>query len=206
MKAESEARFTAPSHTCPYPDYWTSTDDHSTEIEVSEMLAGLVRGLQPNTCIETGTAWGQTAEAIGKALRQNGHGALYTYETDEHRAGESHKRIKGLPVNVVLGSSLETGYNLWPFGVGVPMSKPVAVDFAFFDSEFPLRIEEFRHFRPHMTNRTVVAFHDTAFQAGSGQFPNGDLRDNIQWELVDAGIISIIDLPTPRGITIGRVL
>jgi hypothetical protein len=65
MTAESEARFTPPRPDCPHPEWWTSTDDDSTECEVTALVAAFVVALQPELVIETGTAFGQTAEAIG---------------------------------------------------------------------------------------------------------------------------------------------
>lgn len=190
--AEPESRFTRPTDLCPHPERWTSTDDHSTEVEVSELLAGLVRGLQPELCIETGTAWGQTAQAIGEALQRNGHGRLVTFEPDPERAAFSEARCDGLPVEVNACSSVER----------VPCQP---VDFAFFDSLFPLRVPEFLFYRPEMHAGTIVAFHDSAPGAGGGQFDLGrDLRTEIA--VVLAPYLRFIHLPTPRGITIGEVL
>jgi hypothetical protein len=36
------------------------------------LVAAFVRALQPETVLETGSAFGQTAEAIGRALAANG--------------------------------------------------------------------------------------------------------------------------------------
>jgi predicted O-methyltransferase YrrM len=54
------------------------------EIETSELLYSLVRHSKPLCCVETGTAWGQTASYIGCALRDNGQGILHTCDI-EHR-------------------------------------------------------------------------------------------------------------------------
>lgn len=72
MVAGSEARFTPPRPECPYPEWWTSTDVDSTECEVTALVAAFVVALQPELVIETGTAFGQTAEAIGHAVAANG--------------------------------------------------------------------------------------------------------------------------------------
>src|SRR4051794_12477245 len=62
----NEDRRVAPSDECPHPEWWTSIDsDSSTEREVTHLIAGLVRGLQPHYIIETGTAFAQTTRAIG---------------------------------------------------------------------------------------------------------------------------------------------
>lgn len=192
---EPESRFSNPTHRCPMPGYWHSTDDHSTELEVSALLAGLVTGLQPEVVIETGAAWGQTTAAISNALRYNEHGRLYSFEPDPERHMYAVKRTRDMPVDVLLSESITD----W-----VP---PGFIGFAFFDSTFPLRVPEFLHYRQWMGGRTVVAFHDTAPQAGGGQLGDHyDLDTQINSELVLPGYLRVINLPTPRGITIGQVL
>jgi len=134
MNLLPESTWTKPRPGCPRPDWWHASDEDSTEIEVTELIAGFVRALQPELVVETGTAWGQTAQAIGRALHDNGHGQLYTLEPDEGRAEFSKGRCRGLPVTVVCERSLDW----WP---------PGAVDFAWFDSLLHLRVQEFNHFR-----------------------------------------------------------
>src|SRR4051812_15337510 len=102
-----ESRFTRPTALCPNPHRWWSTDDDSTELQVSEMVAGLIRGLQPDYCVETGSAFGQTTETIGKALLKNGHGILHSLETDPGRVAQTRARIDGLPVTVFQMASLD---------------------------------------------------------------------------------------------------
>jgi predicted O-methyltransferase YrrM len=145
------------------------------------MVAGVVRGLQPGYVIETGSAWGQTAAAIGKALLRNRHGSIDSIEPDPHRCATTRLRCDGLPVEVHQVSSLD-------------FTPARTIDFAFFDSLLELRIPEFHRFRPWMRVGTIVAFHDTR--------PGRDLRAEIESELD----IRFIHLPTPRGITFGEVI
>lgn len=145
------------------------------------MIAGLIRGLQPDYVIETGSAWGQTTEAIGKALLRNGHGILHSIELDHERVVRTRQRCDFLPVMVFEIGSLDW----WP---------RLTIDFAFFDSLLDLRVPEFWRYLPWMREGTVVAFHDTR--------PGRELRDEIE-QLAD--VLRYIHLPTPRGITIGEV-
>lgn len=184
MKIGPESRFTKPRPDCPHPEYWSSTDDDSTEIEVSELVGGLVRGLQPNFCVETGTAWGQTTETIGQALRANGRGHLVTLEVDAERVRYSQRRCDGLPVTVLQQSSMT-----W-----TPSEQ---IDFAWFDSLFPLRAAEFRRYLPHMRRGAIVGFHDTG--------PQHPLRPDID-ALADEGLLRVTYFPTPRGFALGEVL
>lgn len=178
-----ESLFTAPRPDCPHPERWTAPDAHSTECEVTELVAAFVRALQPDYVVETGTCWGQTAEAIGRALQSNGQGQLITLEVEPAKVEASARRCAGLPVTVVEESSM----NWLP-------EQPV--DFAFFDSLTHLRPEEFRRYLPHMHPRTVVGFHDTG--------PHHPVRDLLR-PLEDEGLITPLYLPTPRGVCFARV-
>lgn len=175
----TEDRFTAARPDCPHPDRWHSSDDDSTEIEVSELVAAFIRALQPDFVVETGTAWGQTAELIGQALKANGQGRLVTLEPDPERAEFSRQRCVGLPVLVLEKSSLD----YTPAG---------PVDFAWFDSLFHLRPQELARFRPWFTPRTVVGFHDTG--------PQHPVRHSLEQLVADGLLEPPLFLPTPRGV------
>ncbi|MEV6413850.1 class I SAM-dependent methyltransferase [Kribbella sp. NPDC051718] len=177
-----ESRWTPPRPDCPHPEYWTSTDAHSTEIEVSELVAAFVRALQPDYVVETGTCWGQTAELIGQALRANRHGRLISLEIDAEKIEYSRNRCGGLPVEVIQCSSLE-------------FAPTETIGFAWFDSLLDLRLPEFLQYREHMQAGTVVGFHDTGPQFGAF----GPMIASIPG-------IRPIQLPTPRGVTFAEVL
>lgn len=177
-----ESRWTRPSRWCPAPERWTAPDDQGTEHEVSVLIAALVRALQPDIVVETGTHLGATAVLIGQALLENGHGTLHTIEVDPALHDRARERTARLPVVHHLGSSLE-------------FDPPGPIDFAWFDSLLHLRWPEFMAYFPHMHERTVVGFHDTARHHGTW---SDIIFENADW-------IDAIDLPTPRGVTLGRV-
>lgn len=179
----SEARFTAPRPDCPHPEWWHSDDEDSTEREVTELVAAFVCALQPELVVETGSAWGQTAEAIGRALDDNGHGRLVTLEPDPDRARATAVRCEGLPVDVVVRASLD-----WmPNG---------PVGFAWFDSLIELRADEFRRYLPWLRG-SIVGFHDAG--------PHHHLRPDLD-RLAAEGLMRPIYLPTPRGACFAEVL
>jgi predicted O-methyltransferase YrrM len=183
IDADSELRHINPTERCPCPQFWHSTDSESTELEVTELIHGLVRGLQPRCVVETGAAFGQTTRRILDALDANGHGTLITCEVDPGRQQElgEHPRM------IKRGDSLAQDVSEW-----------APIDFAFFDS-FPwFRPQEFRHYRQWMRVGTVVAFHDTAEQAAAGD--GAALRSEI--ETLD---LVVIDLSTPRGLTLSVI-
>lgn len=178
MRPESD--FTHATEHCPNPERWHAHDGIATEVEVLELLAAMVRATQPDRVVETGTHLGHGAFAIGSALKANGHGRLTTFEVDADCHAAAAERCAGLPVDCVLGSSLEHT----PDG---------PVDFAWFDSETNLRADEFARYRPWMHARTVVGFHDTA--------PHHGWRHRL-----DGLGLALLDLPTPRGVTFGRLV
>jgi predicted O-methyltransferase YrrM len=177
----SEARWTPPREDCPHPEWWHSTDDDSTELEVTELVAAFVRATQPEVVVETGTAWGQTAEAIGRALRVNGHGHLYTLEVDPVRSASARHRVRRLPVTVVEQPSLS-------------FEPPGQIDLAWFDSLIDLRVPEYHHLRPSLAPGAIVGFHDAGPQHG--------YRDRV--EALPG--LRLIYLRTPRGVLFGEVL
>lgn len=191
-EAVSEGRFTTPTDLCPWPGRWTSTDGDSSEVEVSDLAWGLVRALQPDYCVETGSGFGQTSKRIGEALEANGHGKLYAIEIDQEKALATAQRCSGLPVEVWRKDSL--------------LFKPPCnlIDFFWLDSWYEHRVPEFLRYRPWMRAGTIVCFHDTAPEHGSHRIPSGrDLRTDIEAQL--GAIIRLVHLPTPRGVTIAEV-
>ncbi len=177
-----ESRWTPPRPDCPHPEYWTSTDAHSTEIEVSELVGAFVRALQPEYVVETGTCWGQTAQQIGLALEFNGHGRLISLEVDAEKVEYSAKRCAGLPVEVVQQGSLEF----------TPIE---SIGFAWFDSLLDLRIPEFVRYREYLLPGAIVGFHDTGPQFGAF----GPMIATLPG-------VRPISLRTPRGVTFAEIL
>jgi predicted O-methyltransferase YrrM len=181
----SEARFTVATDFCPNPERWTSADSDSTEFEVLELIGSLVRALQPEIVVETGSAFGYGSREIGKALKKNGHGRLYSLEYDPLRVNIARNRCQGLPVEIVQTDSLD-----W--------TPPGPIGFAFFDSLTNLRVPEFRAYQPWLLPGTTIAFHDAA--------PQHDLYDRWLLPLEASGAIKMIRLHNPRGLALAEVL
>lgn len=188
VKSNSEARFTKARPDCPHPEYWTSEDGDATENEVVEMVAGLVRGIQPDTVLETGTHTGVMAAAIGEALQKNGHGHLVSYEPDLARVSKADKRIRrqGVHVQDFVTVVCQPSMQPWTYG---------AIDFAWFDSLLDLRLAEFEYYLPHMHANTIVGFHDAGPHHGKWSDP---VRTHSR--------LRAFDMPTPRGMLLGRVI
>lgn len=177
-----ESKWSKASDSCPHPEWWHSTDPQSTELEVSELIGGFIRALQPEYVVETGSCLGITSQLIGLALKANGHGHLDTLEVMPERAEYVRKMCDDfLPVTVHETPSLE-------FTPAAP------INFAFLDSLIDLRIPEFNRFREHLAPGAVVAFHDTAPRFGA-------YGANIR----ALPGVQALQLNTPRGITLVQV-
>lgn len=180
-----ESTFTGARAFCPRPDRWHAPDIQATEVEVTELVAAMVRATQPDYVVETGTYMGHTAYAIGRALAENGHGQLYTVEADTALAKISRERCLGLPVTVVTENALRF----------VPRA---LIDFAWFDSNDLIRGAEFRRFYPFMHDRTVVGFHDAG--------PQHKVLDQVL-SLVDEEVLGHpLLIHSPRGVCFANVL
>ena len=166
---------------CPNPERWSAPDREATENEVTEFLGALVYALKPERVLETGCYRGHTTEALGDNVGPYGH--VDALDIDGQRITEAQERCKGLPVTFHLADS-----RTW-----VPEHD---YDFMFFDSGMDVRIEEMRRFAAYATNRCIFAIHDSR-----GYWIQQALK-----EMENAGSITRVDLPTPRGITIGRYL
>lgn len=193
----TEASFTAPHPACRNPEWWHAPDAHSTEVEVTELVAALVRAIQPEFVVETGTGLGFTARAIAEALSHNGHGNLVSLEVDAGRHATAVERMGSLlrssggPADLVLMSSLEWN----PSGRGI--------DFAWFDSLYELRAREFRHYYGlgALSQGSIVGFHD--WTSGlRGHYL--DMRDEIEG-LRKQELLVPIYIPTPRGVCLAEV-
>lgn len=182
--AQPESTWTRPTPRCPHPEHWHATDDDSTELEVTTLVAGFIRALQPDLVIETGAAWGQTSHLIGAALQDNGHGRLITFEPDLERAKFTEARCQGLPVLVVPQPSLDPDY-----GILAAVGRGVQVGFAWLDSLFDLRFLELHALRPHLAPGAIVGLHDTA--------PHHPLHAQLEHKTE----ATRLDLHTPRGVT-----
>jgi len=186
VETNLESRYTLPSDLCPHPERWTSEDWDSAELEVTELVAAFVGALRPDLVVETGSAFGQTARAIGYTLKEAGSGVLHTIEPNPERAEITRGECKNLPVVVEEMSSLD-------------FEPPSKIGFAWFDSLVPLRLPEFEHFYPHLLPGAIVGFHDTAPHHGTAMWQGIMAQET-------AGRLLPIRLHTPRGVVFGEVV
>ena len=139
--------------------------------------------------LETGTWIGLSACAIGTAIAANGFGRLTTLEINGEAYECALENIQryGIErfVEALLLSSMEYS----------PSEK---LDMALFDSALALRGEEFYRFRPWFNDEAIIIFQGTA--------PHHKVVGDIVKTLAAAGMLVGLDLPTPRGIFIGKLV
>jgi Methyltransferase domain len=177
----TEDTWRPPNAWCDHTHHWHAADDQATEEEVIELVAAFVRALQPEIAVETGTWLGHATQAIGEALRRNGHGHLHAVEYDSALAQLARSRCEGLPVTVHHDSSLS-----W--------SPPGGIGFAWVDGATD-RGAEAEHLLPCMLPGAIIAMHDTGplHCAGRMDWLNAHPR------------LRAITLRTPRGVSFAEV-
>lgn len=140
---------------------WTEIDDVAAEVEMGEMLYGLIRMLKPKLVVETGTYKGLTSEMIVKALVENEHGMLVTCDiAASPEVGE----------NLFSGYLNKRGYFRQCSSLDLPELREA--DFVFSDSDQNLRQQEYALVKPGC----VFVVHDTArsYTANTNQHWLGD--------------------------------
>lgn len=135
--------------------HWEKQSPEGAEVETTELIAAIVRHQKPLWALETGTAHGQTAEAIGKALKANGRGELWSCDIDRERVHNARARVEGLPVQIFE----QTGESLIR---SVAEGEPDRHwDFCFIDSWWqPVRVEEVELVIPHIAPGGYLCGHD----------------------------------------------
>src|SRR5215471_15177845 len=153
MEVRSESYTTPQSDLVADTSLWHSTDTESAEIEVTALVQGFIRALQPELVLETGTAFGQTTVAIAEALQMNGHGLLHSLDFNPDRVAMVRKRVADYGLaNHVYVHCVDAGSWI------PPTDDPFG--FIWLDSDLQTRYQEFHHYRTWMRMGTVIGFHD----------------------------------------------
>ena len=169
---------------CPHPERYSAEDPQSTETEVADLLWGVIRAMQPDAVLETGTHKARTSRRMAQALQQNGFGHLDTLDSDEAHAAHA---------TAVLGNLPGTAHHVASFNFTPSRRYQVAL----FDTTDKRKlVKEFERFHPWIDVGSIVAFHDT----GTAWPTRETLRP-----LEAAGVLSCIDFWAPRGVTLCEV-
>ena len=175
-----------PTLECPHPELWSMFDDNSAEVEVVHFLYDLIKLIKPKLVVETGTHIAISAGYMASAISSNGFGKLVTCETQEcyHKGIEQKLAPLSLWVDFRKCSSLE-----------LDIREPI--DILFSDSDPRIRMREVGHLWNRLTPTSLILIHDV----NSGGH-NELRREVLSWEKECDKILSVVMLPTPRGLAI----
>jgi len=172
---------------CPHPERWSMFDSMTAEAEVLEFLRTVVTTIKPDLVVETGTFSGISTLWIAEGLRANGRGRVMTCEFDPQVYENARARIaaSGLGEWIELRneSSLE-------------MKVEGAIDLFFSDSDMPIREQEIRRFLPQINPNGLILMHDASSHL--------KIVREAALKLEREGLISVILLPTPRGLVVAQ--
>jgi predicted O-methyltransferase YrrM len=172
---------------CLHPKRWSMYDSMTAEAEVLEFLRTLVTTIKPELIVETGTFLGVSTVWMAEGLKQNGFGKIVSCELDPVVFAKASQKIadSGLAewIDLRHESSLE-------------MKIKGAIDLFYSDSEISIREDEVRHFLPQINPNGLILIHD----ASSHQ----KIVREAAFRLQDEGLISVVCLPTPRGLVIAQ--
>lgn len=172
---------------CPQPERWRMYDSMTAEYEVLEFLRCLITTVKPKLVVETGTFSAVSTLWIAEGLKINGWGKVITCESDAEVFASAQRRIlaSGLAewIECRNQSSLE-------------MQVEGTVDVLFSDSDLPLREQEVRRFLPQMNPHGLILMHDASSHL--------KIVREAALRLEGEGLISVVLMPTPRGLVIAQ--
>ena len=178
---------TPPTPECPHPELWQMLDSQTSEVEVLDFLKSLVMTVKPHLVVETGTFLGNGTLKMAEGLKANGFGRIITIEYDPAIYAQAKQRIDasglGNRIEYRNESSLESRID-------------GTIDLLYSDSHLATREQEIRRFLPQVDPRGLIVIHDA-----SSHF---QVVREAALRMEQEGLISIVMLPTPRGLVIAQ--
>jgi predicted O-methyltransferase YrrM len=182
-----QPEYTPPTSECPHPERWTMQDSMSAELEILDFLKQLVLTLKPALIVETGTFVGASAIRMAEAVKENGFGKIITCELDPLVYAKAKERIAASGLGQYVDSRNESS---------LAMTINGTIDLFFSDSHLPIREEEIRKFLPQISPNGLILMHDTS--------SHYKIAREAALRLEQEGLLSVVLLPTPRGIMIAQ--
>ncbi len=176
-----------PTPECPHPERWSMYDSMTAEVEVLEFLRTLVTTIKPNLVVETGTFTGASTLRIAEALRLNGFGRIVSCESDAKVFEAARQKIEASEFRDLIDLRNESS---------LEMKVEAAIDLFFSDSDMPIREQEVRRYLPQISPFGVILMHDASSHLK--QVREAALK------LEREGLISVVLLPTPRGLVVAQ--
>ncbi len=176
-----------PTPECPHPERWSMYDSMTAEVEVLEFLRTLVTTTKPELVVETGTFLGVSTLWIAEALRLNGFGRIISCEYDPKVFEQAKQKIESSKFRDLIDLRNESS---------LEMKVDATIDLFFSDSDMPIREQEVRRFLPRISPFGLILMHDASSHLK--QVREAALK------LEREGLISVVMLPTPRGLIVAQ--
>ena len=176
-----------PTPECPHPERWSMYDSMTAEVEVLEFLRTLVTTIKPNLVVETGTFLGVSTLWIAEALRLNGFGRIVSCEFDRKMYEAAKEKLDASEFRDLIELRNESSLEMKVEGT---------IDLFFSDSDMPIREQEVRRYLPQISPFGVILMHDASSHLK--QVREAALK------LEREGLISVVMLPTPRGLVVAQ--
>jgi prolipoprotein diacylglyceryl transferase len=176
-----------PTPECPHPERWRMFDTMTAEVEVLEFLRCLMTTMKPRLVVETGTFLAVSTLYMAEGLKQNGSGKIITCEPDKEVFAKAKEKIDGSGLKKWIEYRCESSLDV---------KVPGQIDVLFCDSLPELREPEVRHFLPNINPNGLILMHDASSHLKTVR--EAALRMEAE------GLISVVLLPTPRGLVIAQ--
>ena len=172
---------------CPHPERWSMFDSMTAEVEVLEFMRTLVTTIKPELVVETGTFSGLSTLWIAEGLKANGRGKIISCEFDPKVYTNAKERIEKSGLAEWIELRNESSLDMRVEGM---------IDLFFSDSDMPIREQEVRRFLPQINPYGVILMHDASSHL--------TLVREAALKLEKDGLISVVLLPTPRGLVMAQ--
>jgi prolipoprotein diacylglyceryl transferase len=172
---------------CPHPERWRMFDTMTAEVEVLEFLKCLMTTVKPGLVVETGTFLAVSTLYMAEGLKQNGSGRIVTCEPDKAVFAKAREKIDASGLKKFIDYRCESSLETKVSGT---------IDVLFCDSLPELREPEVRHFLPQINPNGLILMHDASSHLKTVR--EAALR------LEEEGLVSVVLLPTPRGLVIAQ--
>ncbi len=172
---------------CPHPERWSMYDSMTAEYEVLEFLRTLVTTLKPELVVETGSFLGVSTLWIAEGLERNGFGRIISCEYDPVVFAKAEEKLASSPLRHRIELRNESS---------LEMQVPGPIDLLFSDSDMPIREQEVERYLPQMNPHGLVLMHDASSHL--------KIVREAALSLERRGLLSVVLLPTPRGLVLAQ--
>ena len=176
-----------PTPECPHPERWSMYDSMTAEVEVLEFLRTLVTTIKPHLVVETGTFLAASTLVVAEALRMNGFGRIVSCEADAKVFAAAKEKIEASEFSDLIDLRNESSLEMRIEGT---------IDLFFSDSDMPIREQEVRRYLPQISPFGLILMHDASSHLKH-------VRE-AALKLEREGLISVVLLPTPRGLVVAQ--